>query len=225
MDERLRLLARLLIGNGLKYAFGVTGSGSSLILITELEDQGVQYFSAGHETSAALMAGAVSRASGKVSASIGIKGPGVANMLPGIVSNHLEGNAALSISEAYGMDTPPYRMHKRLDHSALLSSVVKGIISLSNLEQGLEDLLRIARCEVPGPVHLELCETDRASHLSADRKDQAISLQDENAREEFFRHLGKSERPVLIVGSLVSRRDCERLLEGTQHPGVHDRVC
>ena len=86
MIERIELLATLLVENGLRYVFGVTGSGSSLRLITELETRGVPYYPAAHEASAALMAGAVTRASGQLSASVSIKGPGLANMVPGIVS-------------------------------------------------------------------------------------------------------------------------------------------
>lgn len=213
MDQRLQLLATLLLENGLQYAFGVTGSGFSLSLITELEDEGVRYFPVAHETSAALMAGTVSRVSEKVSVSIGIKGPGVANMLPGIVSNSFEGNAALSICEAYGIDIPAYRMHKRLDHSALLSSVVKGIITLSDLEHGLTDLLQIAKQEVPGPVHLELCVMDHSNRLSANTMDQAEVDQNKDARREFFKHLRRSERPALIIGSLALRRKYSERLE------------
>ena len=46
-------LARNLANRGLKYAFGITGSGLSLSLITELERLGVHYYSVSHEASGA----------------------------------------------------------------------------------------------------------------------------------------------------------------------------
>lgn len=218
MYERIQLLANLLVKDGLKYAFGVSGSGPSLSLISELEERGVRYFPAAHEASAALMAGAVTGASGQLSASISIKGPGLANMLPGIVSNHLEGAAALSIAEAYGSDVPYYRRHKRLDHGALLSSVVKGIVSLDNLEHGLTELLQIARREAPGPVHLDLCGRGHSTEPNAGGASWDAARLHEGARREFLRCLENSERPILIVGALAARRGWRRRLETLRIP-------
>jgi acetolactate synthase-1/2/3 large subunit len=218
VEERLQLLAELLVKNGLKYAFGITGSGYSITLITELENHGVLYFPASHEASAALMAGAVTKASETFSLSIGIKGPGLANMFPGIVSNYFENIPALSASEAFGIETPSYRKHKRLDHYAFLSSIAKGFISLSELEDGLTDLLQIAKREVPGPVHLDLCLSDRLNNQMTNRIAKSASRQNDHAKGEFFRNLAKSEKPVLIVGSLVSRRSYGKYLQNLRIP-------
>lgn len=206
MDEKLQLLAKLLVDHGLEDAFGVTGSGSSLALITELEALGVRYYPASHEASAALMAGAVCKLTGRISVSISIKGPGLANMLPGIVHNRFENNPALSISEAFGTEVPFYRKHKRLDHTALLSSVVKGIISLSDIERLLPILLDTARTEVPGPVHLDLCVKDTKQSARMDSNNHGILSLNQDVRKEVFQRLRNSERPVLLIGSLASRR-------------------
>lgn len=217
MDERIERLAQLLVENGLKSAFGVTGSGLSLDLITALEGRGVRYYPASHEAAAALMAGVVSRVSGEVSVSISIKGPGLANMLPGIVFNHFEGNPALSISEAYGAEVPAYCKHKRLDHEALLSSVVKGIISLSDVEHALGNLLQVARQEVPGPVHLDLCLRDRLTTSSGTVNEKPLH-HEEKAYRELFKYFKMSQRPILIVGSLASRRSWAQWLEKLHIP-------
>jgi len=205
MDDQIRLLARILVDDGLQYAFGVTGSGSSLLLITELEALGVRYFPVFHESSGALMAGAVSRMTNKVSVSISIKGPGLANMLPGIVSNHFEGSPSLSISEAYGAGAPSSRMHKRLDHGSLLSPVVKGVLSLEALER-LPALLDTARAEVPGPVHLDLCERDSVNDRSQSSVTESLSNIDPQLLEQAVGRVRGCQRPVLIVGSLAARR-------------------
>ncbi len=219
MDEEIRLLARTLIDDGLQYAFGVTGSGPSLLLITELEALGAQYFPVFHEASAALMAGAASRMTNKVSISISIKGPGLANMLPGIVSNHFEGNPSLSISEAYGEGAPSYRMHKRLDHGALLSSVTKGVLSMQELDR-LPSLLDRARSEVPGPVHLELCKRDRAegSDRSPPLAEESQPQASTQILDQVIDYIRDCQRPALIVGSLAARRSWRDQLSSLSIP-------
>ncbi len=215
MDEKIELLARLLAKNSMKHAFGVTGSGSSWHLITELEEKGVKYFPVSHEASAALMAGAVSRATGQVSASISIKGPGLANTLPGIVYNFFEGNPAISISEAYAANVPAFRKHKRLNHRLLLSSILKGIIGLNDLEGELGRLLQIGQQEIPGPVHIELCETNNEQTFELQDMIDNVKMADSFEVSRFFKLLNESKRPVLLLGSLALRRswiqDLERL--------------
>lgn len=206
MSESIQSLAKRLVDHGLQYAFGVTGSGPSLSLITELEDLGVRYYPVAHEAAGALMAGAVSAATGRVAASIAIKGPGLANMLPGIVSNHFEGNAALSISEAYGADASAARKHKRLDQKALLAAVVKGRIGLDGVEQSLEKILRLAKEEVPGPVHLDLAADGEASILSVENPEK-IEQQVTDNHAAVLTHIQRAEKPVIIAGSLARRRD------------------
>src|SRR3990167_4959990 len=65
MHEQLSRLAERLVEHGLAHAFGVTGSGASLRLITELEARGVRYLPTSHEAAAAIMAGAGRRAGGR----------------------------------------------------------------------------------------------------------------------------------------------------------------
>ena len=211
MDERIKLLAELLVGAGVEHGFGVTGSGSSLALITELERLGVRYYPASHETSSAIMAGAVCRVTKRLSVSISIRGPGLANMLPGIVHNHFENNPALSISEAFGHAVPSYRMHKRLDHAGLLSSVIKGMISINEIEQGLSSLLHTAGSEVPGPVHLDLGVKDTQGSGPMPSRPYHASAPSQVA-EEAFQRMRKAERPILVAGSLALRRGWGREL-------------
>src|SRR3990172_9061345 len=125
MPEPVELLASNLMDQGLRAAFGVTGSGGSWALISALEKRGVPYWPVAHEAAGAIMAGTFAKLSGGLAASISIKGPGLANMFPGIVHNHFENNPAISLSECFGSDIPAHRKHKRLNHAAILGSVVK----------------------------------------------------------------------------------------------------
>lgn len=164
------------------------------------------------------MAGAVCRATGRISVSISIKGPGLANMLPGVVHNHFENTPALSISESFGIESPSYRKHKRLDHISLLSSVTKKLMSLNEVERRLPALLDTARAEVPGPVHLDLCSSDPKPSIPVLPKNHNPYSPIQVKREEVLRRLHNSERPVLIIGSLASRRNWKERLTSLRIP-------
>jgi acetolactate synthase-1/2/3 large subunit len=151
------IIAETLAGRGVRHAFGVTGSGSSLSLIGQLQDRGVVYHPVAHEGAAAMMSGACCR-DGKVRAvAIGIKGPGFANFFPGMLSNAYENRPCLTVSEAYGHKVPHWKMHKRLDHQAVGRAVLKDFCQFDGSPSSLEELLCRAEQEIPGPVHVDLC--------------------------------------------------------------------
>lgn len=201
MSEAVERLADRLTGAGLEHAFGITGSGPSWRLITALEARGVRYHQVHHEASAAIMAGVASHASGKPSAAIAIKGPGLANLLPGIAANHFEGYPALSIAEAYGPAVPSFRKHKRLDQPRLLAALVKGALGLEDAATRVGDLLRVARAEPPGPVHVALA--DDAADLPGP---PVPAVPDEANVGRALRAIEEMEQPLVIVGALAGRR-------------------
>ncbi|HSK19855.1 MAG TPA: thiamine pyrophosphate-dependent enzyme [Longimicrobiales bacterium] len=202
MNDIIDGLAAAIAGNGARLAFGVTGSGPSWSLITRLEELGVHYLPTCHEAAAALMAGAAARTTGVVTPSISIKGPGLANMLPGIIANGYENAPALSISEAYGSDAPASRMHKRLDHSAVLRSVVKQHIGAGHLDRDLSTLFCTAQAEIPGPVHVDLADTAAPPALppSLPVAPSAVDVQ------RVLDAIVSAARPAVIAGSLALRR-------------------
>ena len=217
MNDSIEDLASRLAHRGVKYAFGVTGSGPSLALITALDSRSVKYFPAAHEASAAIMAGAASAVTGGTEVSISIRGPGFANMLPGIINNCYENRPALSISECLSGDVPAWRAHKRLDHRALVEPIVKTRTALDDVPRSLDAVLDYAKEETPGPVHLDLCA--RTS------RDDSVRAPTPTAR----RHRDKSatnalslveaaHRPVVIAGSFAARRGLADRLASLQLP-------
>lgn len=212
-------LARAFMEQGLLNVFGVTGGGSSWRLISALERAGACYYPASHEASAAIMAGAARRASGRPAAAIGIKGPGLANMLPGIAFNHFENVPMVSVCEAYAPSVPRFRMHKRLDHGAMLRPICKGSVSMANAPRRLPALLKLAVAEIPGPVHIDLCEGEAVSvpwhATAADPDDQGLGAR---AFEAVTSRIAQSSRPLLVVGSVAMRRDWGAFLGNVNVP-------
>src|SRR3989344_6078994 len=142
-------LAEALSEQKIKWAFGVTGGGASLELITALNEKGIKYYPVAHEAAAVMMAGACSKDGITRAAAITIKGPGFANALPGILSNNYEARQAITISEAYSPATPAHKTHKRLDHFAASVVFVKAFSAVDDSGKNLKSLLDIAQKEKP----------------------------------------------------------------------------
>lgn len=200
MNPRIQELADALVAADVGAAFGVPGSGLSWQLISALEQRGVPFTGTRHEAAAAIMAGAYGRQSGRLGCSVTIKGPGLANSLPGILSNAYEQWPAISVAEAYGPSSPPSRMHKRLDQRAITAPVVKAYATLGDVRATVAKLASIARAERPGPVHLDLfAEPGGVLDVHAPSPEPGVG---DLARATEM--IAAARRPVVIVGSIAT---------------------
>jgi len=91
------LVARMLAAEGVEVVFGIV-DGSYYGLNAGLARHGIRLVSPRHETTAAHMAGAYARLTGRLGVCIASNGPGVANVLPGIAVENGEGNRVLVLS-------------------------------------------------------------------------------------------------------------------------------
>ena len=91
------MIARMLRAEGVDVVFGII-DGSYVGLNAALGQHGIRLISPRHETSAAHMAGAYARLTGKLGVCIASNGPGAANMLPGAAVENGEGNRVLILT-------------------------------------------------------------------------------------------------------------------------------
>ena len=202
MSDLTSGLAEALLQEGVQFAFGITGSGASLALITELEQGGVRYFDVPHEAAGAIMAGTVARWTGRPAVSVSIKGPGLANMFPGIAHNFFESNPAISVSEAYAPSVTLARQHKRMDQRTLLRPFVKAIAGATAASDELRGHIRAAAAEMPGPVHFEL-----APDITSDALPTVVpSARADDSFSSLIQRIQAASRPAVVVGSLAMRR-------------------
>lgn len=201
--SKIEELADTIKASGIQRAFGVTGSGLSLELITWLTARGIPYHKVAGEAAAALMAGGCSRFGKTAAVAISIKGPGVGNLFPGILSNYFEGRPALSISEAYGKMAPPHQIHKRLDHETVLFPLLSGYSRGSNAST-VKKLIEAAEQEVPRPAHIDLTGGDEETltvRPAGARRETATKELD-----EVWRRVERAQRPAVVLGSVAIRR-------------------
>jgi acetolactate synthase-1/2/3 large subunit len=202
--EHIEKLAEDIAASGIRHVFGIPGSGPSLTLIDHLEKRNVNFCLTHFEGTAAIIAGTIGKLSGNTGVSIGIKGPGLTNMVPGLASCFFESMPVVAITEAYSPDTPHFKAHKRLDHNKLTSAVVKESRFLSNAGTDFKTLADLAQAEIPGPVHLDISSSSVRINNAPNDQVQ-LQINDFN-NTRFFEILSSSKKPVIIAGTLAVRQ-------------------
>lgn len=198
-----------MVDEGVSSVFAVPGSGASFTLLSALIDAGASCYTVQHEASAALMAGALCNDGVTRGASVSIKGPGLANMVAGIVSNYFESRPALSISESYSETASADLVHKRFDHTEMLQQFVKAHLAPDT--DALQAAFREARQERPGPIHVDLGYTQKATV-------EHLPLVCEGEADVFLNKISRSKRPLMIVGSMSNRRGLKAVLDVVNIP-------
>lgn len=157
------VLARMLQIEGVKNVFGII-DGTYFGFYSKLEPHGIELVTPRHETSAAHMAGAYARATGKLGVCMASNGPGVANILPGLVVEEAEGNRVLVItsSRRTGIMYPDRGgTYQCFNQSGVISQLAKwseAVPSFDRIPEMMRRALRKCYEGRPGVVHLDIPE-------------------------------------------------------------------
>lgn len=192
-------LADALAVGGRERLYGVPGSGPTLSLIDALERRGLGFVTTHSEAAAVVMAGTEGRLSDRPGVSLSIKGPGLANAVPGLAIAGFESLPLVHLTEAYAPDAPAASAHKRLDQASLVSAVAKGRRALEG-GPGFAALADWARAEEPGPVVLEL--TRAADETAA----PPPPVPPRPEAGDLLALVRRAERPLVIAGGLACRQ-------------------
>ena len=193
-------LADEIAGHGVPMLFGIPGSGASLMLIDALEKHGIPFHLTHFEGAGALMAATVGHLSGRAGVSVSIKGPGLANALPGITAACFESYPLVHIAEAFTPDAPLSQAHKRLDHDALARPITKAARYFGSAG-GFPALAHLALAEEPGPVLMNLAPREVVVEQKLPEAEVPAG-EDVGAAVEL---VGRSRSPVVIAGTAAIR--------------------
>lgn len=208
----LEQLADEIADHGVPMGFGIPGSGSSLALIDALEKRGVPFHLTHFEGAAALMAATVGHLSSRVGVSFSIKGPGLANAIPGIAAAWFEDYPLVHIAEAVMPDAPLSQAHKRVDQLSLVGAVTKGTRHFG-AAGGFQALAEHALAEAPGPVLMNLTPKEVTSEGAMP---QILATDDNCAAALDLVH--KSRNPVVIAGAAAIRAGLRAALSALSCP-------
>ena len=158
------LVARMLQAEGVEKVFGII-DGTYFGFYSALHRLGIEIVTPRHETSAAHMAGAYARLTGRLGVCMASNGPGVANLLPGLVVEQAEGNRVLAITSARRPEIMyPDRggAYQCFNQAGVIGQIGKFSEAVSSWERVPELMRKAFRASWdgrPGVVHVDVPET------------------------------------------------------------------
>ncbi|MCZ2133994.1 MAG: thiamine pyrophosphate-binding protein [Burkholderiales bacterium] len=157
------IIARMLQEEGVEKVFGII-DGTYFGFYSALHRLGIEIVTPRHETSAAHMAGSYARLTGRLGVCMASNGPGVANLLPGLVVEQGEGNRVLAITSARrpGIMYPDRGgAYQCFDQSGVIARIGKWSAAVSSFERVPEMMRKALRKSWdgrPGVVHVDVPE-------------------------------------------------------------------
>ena len=158
------IVSRILAGEGVDTVFGII-DGTYFGFYSTLKPNGIRLITPRHETSAAHMAGAYARVTGRLGVCMASNGPGVANILPGIAVENAEGNRVLVItsSRREGIIDPDrggtYQYFPQTEVTRPMTKWSCAVPSADRVAEVLRRALRISWTGRPGVVHVDIPES------------------------------------------------------------------
>ncbi|OQP85124.1 decarboxylase [Rhizobium rhizosphaerae] len=206
------IVASTLHAHRARHAFGVPG-GEVVTLIDALQQAGIPFHLARHETSAALMAAGASAISGGPELLVTTVGPGLANAVNGIADAAQEHVPLVVLSGVVDRATRARYTHQVIDHARLLRPLVKASFEIEPESAGatVARALALAMAEPMGPVHLDLSPAV-AAMMVADAPIPApparfapLPTSADPAIRLLAERLAGAERPLVIAGLAAAR--------------------
>src|ERR1700720_194934 len=153
------LIVATLKANGVARGFGIP-SGNVLPLMEAMRKGGVDFVLTAHEGSAGFAADVTGRMTGAPGCCLATLGPGATNLATGVGCAYLDRLPMIALTCNLNTDQLGRRIQMWIDHHALFAPITKATFRLERgrVTQTLQNAIRIALTEPPGPVHLDLPE-------------------------------------------------------------------
>jgi acetolactate synthase-1/2/3 large subunit len=212
------VLVRAMQAQGIETLFSISDIGQSPML-RSAEQAGLRQVSPRHESAGVHMADGWARASGGLAAVAGAAGPGVANMVPGLVCASVEGVPLLAIGTQRVRRSLRAVRHGRFQFSPQLDVVRSVTKFASRVEEAIRLPEFVAEAvrraldgrpgpsflEIPGDVLLEEVDEDEVTVPDPARTHVTPGAPDPAAVREAAEVLAGADFPLVLAGHGVHR--------------------
>ena len=211
MKKGSDLLVAALENEGVERIFGIPGE-ENLDVLESLRTSKIRLVLTRHEQAAAFMAATCGRLTGKPGVCLSTLGPGALNLMTGVAYAHLGAMPMIAITGQKPVRTSRQAGFQIVDVVAAMRPVTKSarqIVSAAMIPTAVREAFRLAACERPGPVHLELPED-----IAAERcMDAALipphplepALAPAAALDRAAALILAARRPLIMLGAAASR--------------------
>ena len=213
-----RAVCEALVEEGVEYVFGLPGNPE--LLYNDLADfPQVKPILVRHETSAVFMAMGYARVSGRVGVVHASPGPGMANLVPGLLEAHYACSPIVSLVSAVGRTHEGMGAFQETPSLDLARPVSKWAVRIDIAERTtwtLERAFALAQNGKPGPVFVELPADVAATQAEIPPYRRPFtdlrSAGDPALVARAAGLLAKAERPVIVAGGGVGLSGAEGAL-------------
>ncbi len=223
------VVVRALERRNVKWVFGIPGAKIDSVF-NALVDSTIQIVPCRHEQNAAFIAGGIGRMTGKAGIAIATSGPGTSNLVTGLATATTEGDPVVAFGGAVALADRLKQIHQTLDSVTLCRPVTKYSVeadSPASVAEVIENAFRTAECDRPGAAFVSLPIDVMAAPAGCEviePTEPRLGTADEAALKEAARLIRRAHRPVVLLGMLASRPDCNesirKLLERGNLPVV-----
>jgi len=209
------LIVKCLENEGVEYIFGIPGE-ETLDIMDSLGKSRISFVLTRHEQSAAFMADAYGRLTGKAGVCLSTLGPGATNLLTGIADAFLDRAPLVAITGQADLGRIHKESHQYIDIVKNFATVTKWNTRIEIpdvVAEVVRKAFKIAEQEKPGSVHLELPE-DVAGHKVGRTYQTAIppirarrASADRHSLRQAAELIEQSSNPVILAGNGVVRKN------------------
>lgn len=215
-----------LVSLGIKHVFIITGGAIAFAIDAFYGRKDIGYVCAYHEQAAAMEADAYSRMGPGIGATMVTSGPGATNLITGICCSWFDSIPTVHITgqvntfEQKGDSFVRQVGFQETDIVSVVRPIVKFAAQLDkpeNIRYLLEKATYIAKTGRPGPVVLDIPQNFQRAEIdpkSLKGFEPQIEIEvkktDKLKVKEILKLLGKSKRPVLLVGGGVRLSNADK---------------
>jgi len=210
------IVAAMLAAEGVEKVFGII-DGTYLGFYASFEKYGIELVTPRHETTAAHMAGAYARLTGKLGVCMASNGPGVANVLPGVAVENAEGSRVLLItsSRRQGITYPDrggaYQYFNQVGVIGAMSKASLAVPSFERIPEMMRKAFRESFAGRPGVVHVDIPE----NVFNGTFEVTAEAAASWKRSPQQYRRVAPIEAPAEQV------REAAALLRNAERPALH----
>jgi acetolactate synthase-1/2/3 large subunit len=209
------LIVKCLENEGVEYIFGIPGE-ETLDIMDSLSRSKITFVLTRHEQSAAFMADAYGRLTGKAGVCLSTLGPGATNLLTGIADAFLDRAPLVAITGQAELGRIHKESHQYIDIVKNFATVTKWNTRIEIpdvVSEVVRKAFKIAETEKPGSVHLELPEDVAAEKVGRTYQTAIPPIRarrasaDRHSLRQAAELLERCSHPVILAGNGVVRKN------------------
>jgi acetolactate synthase-1/2/3 large subunit len=216
------LLVACLEAEGCEYVFSVPGEETMDVLESLSHTKAIRHVTTRHEQGAAFMADVYGRLTGHAAVAMATLGPGATNLLTGIADAYLDRAPVVAITGQASSEKLHKEAHQVVDVVDMFKPVTKWNARIERTEvipEVVRKAFRVAMLAKPGPTHVELPENVAGAVLDPEDRIRPLTPgkayfpePSHAAIAHAARLINDSERPIVLVGNGVLRRNASGAL-------------